>query len=97
MDQQPEQIAVACALLQYLLAHPHACDDAHGIQRWWLACPLLPMDSLTDVLDRMSNQGLIDVQASADGRLRYRRAAGNTRLQAALLELHRLRARQPRP
>ena len=72
-----EQDVAAC-LQAYLLANPYACDTADGIRRWWLdGKEDVAMDELLRTLERMTQAGLIEAIAAADGRRRYRRAGSD--------------------
>ncbi|HEY1137841.1 MAG TPA: hypothetical protein VGE64_10145 [Xanthomonadaceae bacterium] len=72
-----EQDVAAC-LQAYLLANPYACDTADGIRRWWLdGQEDVGMDELLRTLERMTQAGLIEAIAAADGRRRYRRTGSD--------------------
>lgn len=79
-----EREVVAC-LQAYLLANPHACDTADGIRRWWLdGQEDVSMEELLRTLERMTQAGLIETIAAADGRRRYRRTGSDAAFAAWL-------------
>jgi hypothetical protein len=82
MDDDPEVVALVCALAKYLQANPLACDAPDGIGRWWLPAQPVSMEKLMKALDWMQNDGLVESTVAADGRLRYRCIASAERLQA---------------
>lgn len=87
MNDAPEPHAAIRALAQYLRDHPRASDSAEGIRRWWLPLGLsVTSDELEKALTWMKQQGLIDDTRGADGRVRYRRIAGDAQLDALLRE-----------
>lgn len=69
---------VAACLQAYLLANPYACDTADGIRRWWLdGKEDVAMEELLRTLERMTQAGLVEAIAAADGRRRYRRTGSD--------------------
>lgn len=88
MHLAPESHAAIRALALYLRDHPNACDSADGIRRWWLPEGLkVTVDELDKAVTWMKQQGLIEETAAADGRVRFRRCAGDAQLEAALRQL----------
>jgi hypothetical protein len=81
MNDDPEVVALVCALAKYLQANPLACDAPEGISRWWLLKQPTSMDKLMKALDWMQHNGLVESTVAADGRLRYRCIASEARLQ----------------
>ncbi len=85
MNEAPEPHAAIRALAQYLRDHPHASDSTEGIRRWWLPLGLsMTTDEMEMALTWMKQQRLIDDARGADGRVRYRRIAGDAQLDAIL-------------
>jgi len=79
-----ERKVVAC-LQAYLLTNPHACDTADGIRRWWLdGQEDVSMEALLRTLERMTQAGLVETIAAADGRRRYRRTGSDAAFAAWL-------------
>jgi len=83
MHHAPESHAAIRALALYLRDHPHACDTADGIRRWWLPEGLaVTTDELEKALTWMKQQELIEDTQGADGRVRFRRRASDAQLDA---------------
>jgi hypothetical protein len=82
MNDDPEVVAMVCALAKYLEANRHACDAPDGIGRWWLPEPAPSMEKLMGALDWMQRSGLVESSVAADGRLRYRCIASDEQLKA---------------
>jgi hypothetical protein len=82
MNDDPEIIAMVCAVAKYLQENPLACDAPEGINRWWLPKESASMDKLMKALDWMQRNGLVESTRAADGRQRYRCIASGARLQA---------------
>jgi UDP-N-acetylenolpyruvoylglucosamine reductase len=71
-------------LVEYLRAHPFACDTVDGISWWWIGEYGFSTTELMQALEQMKKQGLVEELAAADGRLRYRRCASDDQLRAAV-------------
>jgi len=80
----PEFIAIVCALARYVSANPLASDTAEGIYRWWLGADECSMVKLLGALDWMKEHGLMEEQVALDGRARYRRSAKDVDLKRML-------------
>lgn len=78
-------VAIAQALVSYLLTHPGACDTVDGISRWWFDTDdtVSPVQ-VKQALDQLVEHGLIEASPAADGRVRFRRRAEQAALQAFL-------------
>jgi hypothetical protein len=74
--------ALIRAIAGYLRSNPLASDTPEGISRWWLDDDTVPIAQVKTALDWMVARGLLGVLAAADGRLRYRRIASATALEA---------------
>jgi Fe2+ or Zn2+ uptake regulation protein len=65
------------ALLEYLAAHPHACDTADGILEWWLqGSQVWSLAEVEHTLEKLVRVGILGRLPALDGRVRYRRAPG---------------------
>jgi hypothetical protein len=74
---------IARDIASYLRINPLACDTREGIWRWWLRGDGAEPSEVATALEWLTSEGIVEAQAAADGRVRYRRAA--------------LEARAPRP
>ncbi len=83
----------------YLWRHPHACDTAEGIARWWLlgAHTSPPLPVVLSALDHLQALGLLQAHRAADGRVRYRRPAADAAHDAQLQALAGTTRGTPRP
>ena len=86
MGNDPEVLAIACALARYMSANPLASDTPDGIYRWWLGPDHGSMPKLLQALDWMKARGLMEEQVALDGRTRYRRTASDEQLDEAIRE-----------
>lgn len=78
-------VAIAQALVSYLLTHPGACDTLDGISRWWFDTEdAVNPKAVKQALDALVERGLLEAIPAADGRVRFRRGAENAALQAFL-------------
>lgn len=85
MDEDCAASACVRSLAGYLRANPQACDTAEGIRRWWFDSEHeVEMEQLLDALEWMKRRGVVEEILAADGRRRYRRLAGDARLQALI-------------
>jgi hypothetical protein len=81
---QPEALMIVEALVQYLLANPHACDTQDGIERWWLSGISAAPQDVGTALDWMVLHGYLQASTAADGQTRYRRNATDETLKTVL-------------
>jgi hypothetical protein len=81
---RPEIHVIVKALIAYVLANPHACDNDEGIERWWLSDRALSSRDVTAALDWLVLNGFLQTMTAADGRTRYRRLATDESLRATL-------------
>jgi Fe2+ or Zn2+ uptake regulation protein len=71
--------ALQDALLAYLAAHPDACDTADGILEWWLqGSQVWSLAEVEHALQNLVRAGTLKRLPALDGRVRYRRAAGQS-------------------
>jgi hypothetical protein len=85
MDEGLDLDAIVCALAQYLRANPQASDTAEGIRRWWFDTELeVTMKRLEIALGWLRDRRVIEEVRALDGRMRYRRLASDTQLDALL-------------
>lgn len=92
MDIESGSLACERALTLYLISHPHACDTADGIRRWWLEDnEEIAMEVLLRALAGLEAAGLIEATAAADGRRRYRRCGDDAGFAARLSALDAMR------
>jgi hypothetical protein len=75
---------IVCALSRYLRQNPLASDTQEGITQWWLKSADFSQADLQHALERMRRAGVVETTSAADGRVRYRRAALNTTVDAQL-------------
>jgi hypothetical protein len=68
-------MAAVRGLSRYLRTHPDVCDTADGIARWWMAGDT-PLPVIEVALESMTALGVLEALPAADGRTRFRRAAG---------------------
>lgn len=78
---------VARNVARYLRANPLACDTLEGIGRWWPGAGSAGESVLATALSWMRDMGIIEESMAADGRVRYRRAALDAGVDAALDQL----------
>ncbi len=85
----PDTAHTVQQLSHYLWRHPHACDTAEGIARWWLlgAHTSPPLPVVLSALDHLQALGLVQAHPAADGRVRYRRPAADAAHDAQLQAL----------
>ncbi|HME38783.1 MAG TPA: hypothetical protein VKG63_07455 [Steroidobacteraceae bacterium] len=81
---QPEIHVIVKAVIAYLIANPHACDNEEGIDRWWLADHGQSSRDVSAALDWLVVNGFLQTVTAADGRTRYRRLATDDSLKATL-------------
>jgi hypothetical protein len=80
----PEVLAIVCALARYVSANPLASDTPDGIYRWWLNVDDTSMHNLMRALEWMTVHGLMEEQTALDGRARFRRSAQDADLKRML-------------
>lgn len=85
----PDTAHTVQQLSHYLWRHPHACDTAEGIARWWLlgVRTPTPLPVVVSALDHLLALGLLQAHRAADGRVRYRRPAADAAQDAQLQSL----------
>ena len=79
LHMQHEFMTMVQQLSHYLRSHANACDTAEGIARWWLpqaGAGAAPLPVVEAALDWLVERGAVEPIPAADGRVRYRRAAG---------------------
>lgn len=61
-------------ILEYLAAHPQACDTLEGVAKWWVMSQQIAETILAvrRALDRLKQRGLVEEQRCADGQTLYR-------------------------
>jgi hypothetical protein len=61
-------------ILEYLAAHPLACDTLEGVAKWWVMSQQIAETILAvrGALDRLKQRGLVEEQRCADGQTLYR-------------------------
>ncbi|MFS8979367.1 hypothetical protein PO002_33620 [Cupriavidus necator] len=69
--------------------NPLACDTQDGIATWWLSPVVVPERDLAIALAWLERAGVIASFEAADGRVHYRRAALDARVDALLDQLIR--------
>jgi hypothetical protein len=85
MNSGTDVPAAARDLARYLREHPNASDMADGIRRWWFSeSDAVTENELDEALNWMQQQGLIEAELAADGRLRYRRICSDQQLDLLL-------------
>ena len=86
MADDDKFMALVRMLARYLRDNPMACDTPAGIARWWLADPTRESPvreaALGHALDWLEARKLIEKLHAADGRVRYRRASGDSDFEA---------------
>jgi hypothetical protein len=68
-------VKIARDIASYLRINPLACDTREGIWRWWLRGDGAEPSEVAEALEWLTSEGIVEAQAAADGRVRYRRAA----------------------
>jgi len=88
----PDDLArIALALVRYLRLHPQASDTAEGIARWWLRGEMrAEVWHVQQVLEWMTEAGLIEGITTRDGRKRYRRSGNNLEFERRVARALRL-------
>lgn len=72
---EPGVLSTVQQLARHLRLHPNVCDTCEGIVRWWLADGSPPA-LVEAALAWMEACGVVESTRAADGRTRFRRAAG---------------------
>ncbi len=78
MTEPDAVVRVQQTLLDYWRERPQAADTVAGIQRWWLR-GMVSHELLAAALAALQQQGLVDAQPAADGRVRWRRVTAPRR------------------
>jgi len=87
MSPQRVEADVVCMLARYFRDNPLACDTAEGALHWWLPQdPNISEHMVVKALESLVAQGGLETLPAVDGRVRYRRMAGDAA--SALLERH---------
>ena len=61
-------------ILEYLEAHPQACDTVEGVAKWWVMSQQVAETVLAvrGALGRLKQEGLVEEFRSADGQTLYK-------------------------
>lgn len=87
MSPQCVEADVVSMLARYFRDNPLACDTAEGALHWWLPQdPNISEHMVVKALDSLVAQGGLETLPAVDGRVRYRRVAGDSA--RAVLERH---------
>jgi hypothetical protein len=82
-----ESHLIVKAVIAYIIANPHACDNEEGIERWWLSDSIQSSLDVVDALDWLVLHRCLETVTAADGRMRYRRLATDDSLKATLADI----------